>query len=38
MRITYLGTGAAGGVPRYGCNCAACERAENNRVFVRRPC
>ncbi|MEW6205245.1 MAG: phosphonate metabolism protein PhnP [Pseudomonadota bacterium] len=38
MRITYLGTGAAGGVPRYGCNCPACERAQNNRVFVRRPC
>lgn len=38
MRITFLGTGAAGGVPRYGCNCAACERALANPVFVRRPC
>lgn len=38
MRITFLGTGAAGGVPRYGCECPACERAGNNPVFVRRPC
>ncbi|MBU0785087.1 MAG: phosphonate metabolism protein PhnP [Gammaproteobacteria bacterium] len=38
MRITFLGTGAAGGVPRYGCKCPACERAQANPVFVRRPC
>jgi phosphoribosyl 1,2-cyclic phosphate phosphodiesterase len=38
VRITFLGTGAAGGVPRYGCNCQACERALANPVFVRRPC
>lgn len=38
MRVTFLGTGAAGGVPRYGCNCPSCERAQTNPVFVRRPC
>lgn len=38
MRITYLGTGSAGGVPRYGCDCPACERAQNDEVFRRRPC
>lgn len=38
MRVTFLGTGAAGGVPLYGCHCPACERAKNDRRFVRRPC
>jgi phosphoribosyl 1,2-cyclic phosphate phosphodiesterase len=31
MRITLLGTGDAGGTPRYGCDCAAC------RSLVRTP-
>jgi phosphoribosyl 1,2-cyclic phosphate phosphodiesterase len=31
MRITLLGTGDAGGTPRYGCNCAAC------KTLVRSP-
>ncbi|MHC4952774.1 MAG: MBL fold metallo-hydrolase [Planctomycetota bacterium] len=31
MRITLLGTGDAGGTPRYGCTCPAC------RTIVRRP-
>lgn len=38
MRITFLGTGAAGGVPLYGCLCPACTRAMNEPARVRRPC
>lgn len=38
MRVTFLGTGAAGGVPLYGCLCRACERARIDPRFVRRPC
>lgn len=38
MRVTFLGTGAAGGVPLYGCGCTACKRAGNNPRCVRRPC
>ncbi len=38
MRIAFLGTGAAGGVPLYGCHCPACTRAMNEPSRVRRPC
>ncbi len=38
MRVTFLGTGDAGGVPRYGCSCAACARARSNPVYRRRNC
>lgn len=38
MRVSFLGTGAAGGVPRYGCSCAACARAQRDFRHVRRPC
>lgn len=38
MRITFLGTGAAGGVPLYGCGCAACSVARENPTLVREPC
>ncbi|MBT9476334.1 phosphonate metabolism protein PhnP [Polaromonas sp.] len=38
MRVTFLGTGAAGGVPLYGCTCVACGRARRDPRFVRRPC
>lgn len=38
MRVSFLGTGAAGGVPLYGCVCQACERARAESQFVRRPC
>lgn len=38
MQITFLGTGAAGGVPLYGCDCIACERARQDTRYVRRPC
>jgi len=36
MRITFLGTGDAGGVPRYGCDCPACTRARADAAFRRR--
>ena len=36
MRITFLGTGDAGGVPRYGCDCSACTRARVDSTFRRR--
>lgn len=38
MRITLLGTGDTGGVPRYGCDCPACARARAVADFRRRPC
>lgn len=38
MRVTFLGTGGAGGVPRFGCDCPACQRAKTNPQYVRRPC
>ncbi len=38
MRVTFLGTGDAGGVPLYGCDCAACIRARAVTDFRRRPC
>ncbi|MEW6679138.1 MAG: phosphonate metabolism protein PhnP [Pseudomonadota bacterium] len=38
MRVTFLGTGDAGGVPLYGCDCRACARARAVADFRRRPC
>lgn len=38
MRITFLGTGDAGGVPLYGCDCPACARARAVIDYRRRPC
>ena len=38
MRLTFLGTGAAGGVPLYGCGCPACARAGRDPAYRRRPC
>lgn len=38
MRLQLLGTGAAGGVPLYGCHCPACDRARQHAEWVRRPC
>jgi phosphoribosyl 1,2-cyclic phosphate phosphodiesterase len=38
VRITLLGTGAAGGVPLYGCTCPACDHARADKRLARRPC
>lgn len=38
MRVTLLGTGAAGGVPLYGCTCPACTAARHDPARVRQPC
>jgi phosphoribosyl 1,2-cyclic phosphate phosphodiesterase len=38
VRVTFLGTGAAGGVPLYGCDCVACVRARSIAAFRRLPC
>jgi phosphoribosyl 1,2-cyclic phosphate phosphodiesterase len=38
MRITFLGTGDAGGVPLYGCNCNACDHARADDARKRRQC
>lgn len=38
MRLTLLGTGDAGGVPRWGCQCTACAAANENPALARRPC
>lgn len=37
MKLTFLGTGAAGGVPLWGCGCATCARARIDVTHVRRP-
>lgn len=38
MHVEFLGTGDAGGVPLYGCDCAACARARGNPQHRRRNC
>lgn len=38
MRVTFLGTGDAGGVPCYGCDCLVCTRARAMVDYRRRPC
>lgn len=38
MRVTFLGTGDAGGVPRHGCNCVACGNARAVTDYRRGPC
>lgn len=37
MRLTFLGTGAAGGVPLWGCDCAVCARARVDSSVRRQP-
>ncbi|MGF1704992.1 phosphonate metabolism protein PhnP [Enterovibrio baiacu] len=37
LKLTLLGTGAAGGVPLYGCDCCACDRARRQPAFERKP-
>ncbi len=38
MQLTFLGTGDAGGVPLYGCQCLACEKARRSPELRRGPC
>jgi len=38
MRLTFLGTKAAGGVPLWGCACPACTRAAWIKAYRRAPC
>ncbi|OEF04826.1 phosphonate metabolism protein PhnP [Vibrio genomosp. F10] len=38
LTLTLLGTGAAGGVPLYGCECTACAIATENKERERKPC
>lgn len=38
MRVTFVGTAAAGGVPLYGCTCSACMHAQAEPGARRRPC
>lgn len=38
MKLRFLGTGDAAGVPVHGCHCAACVAAHNKPEHVRRPC
>lgn len=37
MRLTFLGTGAAGGVPLWGCDCVVCTRARIDTSVRRQP-
>ena len=37
MRLTFLGTGAAGGVPLWGCDCPVCARARVDASVRRQP-
>ena len=38
MKLTLLGTGAAAGLPLYGCDCTLCQQAHNQPAFARSPC
>ncbi|MDR2216464.1 MAG: phosphonate metabolism protein PhnP [Nevskiaceae bacterium] len=38
VQVAFLGTGDSGGVPLYGCDCAACARARNVPALRRGPC
>lgn len=37
MQLTLIGTGAAGGIPLWGCSCAACSAARTTPALQRRP-
>jgi phosphoribosyl 1,2-cyclic phosphate phosphodiesterase len=38
MRITFLGTAAAGGLPLFGCERSACVAAHKDAALAREPC
>ena len=38
MRLKFIGTGNAAGMPAYGCDCTACIRAKNIIEHRRGPC
>ena len=38
MRVTLLGTGSAGGIPLWGCDCVACAAARRDPRHRRAPC
>ena len=38
MRLQFIGTGNAAGIPAYGCNCKSCVRAQNLIESRRGPC
>lgn len=38
MKITFLGTGDAGGIPLYGCDCAICKQARILAEKRRKAC
>ena len=38
LKLTLLGTGCAGGVPVYGCQCQACTRSRQKTDHQRRQC
>lgn len=38
MRLTFLGTGDAAGVPVYGCSCPVCCKAKNEPQLYRKAC
>jgi len=38
MRLKFVGTGNAAGMPAYGCDCSACVRAKNIIEYRRGPC
>lgn len=38
MNFRFLGTGNAGGVPLYGCECPACSRARLEKEYERHAC
>lgn len=38
LKLTFLGTGGAQQVPAFGCECAACLRAQKQPSYRRKPC
>lgn len=38
LTLTLTGTGGAQGVPAWGCECAACDRARRSPQYRRQPC